>query len=584
MTDELGFEPKFRDGMTVELVRSNASDADVLFAARVSTLGEQTLAQAEAGDAVSTDETSKRDRGLVNYLMRDRHGCYDANTQVLTARGWVAWPEVVESDVFITRNLKTDQIEYQKAQRIVSDDYDGELYHFKNKHLDLLVTPNHNMVVSHRLNAQGFYSPLYLRRADETAKRAYRIPKTGGVWVGEEAKMTISESFFKLFGFFIGDGTQAASGSSPTFNIRKEREIDFLEATVNEIQGAAITLMKSGARVVSGLSANALTLLKDCYDPETREKRIPPQFLSHKPSDLAALLEGLMASDGYSVEHRKRYFTTSSILRDQILELALKLGIAADFTTSTNTEGKYAGERSKPVHIISFFSGRNSNPRLAWTKADREREITVERYVGKIYCATVENGTLFVRRNGKTAWCGNSPFEHNSMTFYVQAPIFVFREFMRHRIASYNEESGRYRELNPVFYVPNRERNLRQVGKPGAYDFLPGTDEQSELVEKLAKEQSIAAYSAYQQMLDAGVAREVARIVLPLNLYSSMYVTMNARALMNFLSLRTKHPEATTPSFPQREIEMCAEQMEAEWAKLMPLTHAAFTSKGRVAP
>ena len=53
-----------------------------------------------------------------------------------------------------------------------------------------------------------------------------------------------------------------------------------------------------------------------------------------------------------------------------------------------------------------------------------------------------------------------SPFEHNSMTFYVQAPIFVFREFMRHRIASYNEESGRYRELRPVFYVPARERNL----------------------------------------------------------------------------------------------------------------------------
>ena len=59
-----------------------------------------------------------------------------------------------------------------------------------------------------------------------------------------------------------------------------------------------------------------------------------------------------------------------------------------------------------------------------------------------------------------------SPFEHNSMTFYVQAPIFVFREFMRHRIASYNEESGRYRELKPVFYVPAPERNLVQVGSP----------------------------------------------------------------------------------------------------------------------
>ena len=177
-----------------------------------------------------------------------------------------------------------------------------------------------------------------------------------------------------------------------------------------------------------------------------------------------------------------------------------------------------------------------------------------------------------------------SPFEHNSMTFYVQAPIFVFREFMRHRIASYNEESGRYRELRPVFYVPARERNLLQVGKPGAYEFLPGTEEQFALVDTATREASIHAFEAYQRMLSAGVAREVARIVLPLNIYSSMYVTVNARSLMNFLSLRTKHPESTFPSFPQREIELVAEQMESAWAELMPLTHAAFLQNGRVAP
>ena len=177
-----------------------------------------------------------------------------------------------------------------------------------------------------------------------------------------------------------------------------------------------------------------------------------------------------------------------------------------------------------------------------------------------------------------------SPFEHNSMTFYVQAPIFVFREFMRHRIASYNEESGRYRELNPVFYVPAPSRNLIQVGKPGAYDFLPGTPEQTELVTSLTKKTSLEAYAAYQQMLDAGVAREVARIVLPLNLYSSMYVTLNSRSLMNFLSLRTKREGSHFPSFPQREIEMAAEKMEDLWAGLMPLTHAAFNENGRVAP
>ena len=177
-----------------------------------------------------------------------------------------------------------------------------------------------------------------------------------------------------------------------------------------------------------------------------------------------------------------------------------------------------------------------------------------------------------------------SPFEHNSMTFYVQAPIFVFREFMRHRIASYNEESGRYRELSPVFYVPGPDRNLVQVGKAGAYDFLPGSAEQTELAVREAQAVATEAYASYQRMLDAGIARAVARIVLPLRIYSSMYVTMNARSLMNFLSLRTKREGTHFPSFPQREIEMAAEQMEALWAELMPLTYAAFNENGRVAP
>jgi len=177
-----------------------------------------------------------------------------------------------------------------------------------------------------------------------------------------------------------------------------------------------------------------------------------------------------------------------------------------------------------------------------------------------------------------------SPFEHNSMTFYVQAPIFVFREFMRHRIASYNEESGRYRELRPVFYVPGPERKLIQVGKPGAYDFEDGTMEQTALVTQETMAVTRSAYESYKRMLEAGVAREVARIVLPVNIYSSMYVTMNSRSLMNFLSLRTKREGTHFPSFPQREIEMCAEKMEDAWAKLMPLSYESFNENGRVAP
>ena len=85
-------------------------------------------------------------------------------------------------------------------------------------------------------------------------------------------------------------------------------------------------------------------------------------------------------------------------------------------------------------------------------------------------------------------------------------------------------------------------------------------------------------------MLNAGIARELARSVLPVGLFSSMYVTMNARALMNFLSLRTTREGSHFPSYPQREIEMVAEKMEHEFAQLMPITYAAFEKSGRVAP
>ncbi|MFJ6217394.1 FAD-dependent thymidylate synthase [Streptomyces sp. NPDC092296] len=149
---------------------------------------------------------------------------------------------------------------------------------------------------------------------------------------------------------------------------------------------------------------------------------------------------------------------------------------------------------------------------------------------------------------------------------------------------SYNEESGRYRELQPVFYVPAAERKLVQQGRPGKYEFVEGTPEQHRTVTTAMEDSYQRSYQAYREMLAAGVAREVARAVLPVGLFSSMYATCNARSLMHFLSLRTKDERAKVPSFPQREIEMVAELMEQRWAELMPLTHAAFDEHGRVAP
>lgn len=178
-----------------------------------------------------------------------------------------------------------------------------------------------------------------------------------------------------------------------------------------------------------------------------------------------------------------------------------------------------------------------------------------------------------------------SPFEHNSMTFLIRAPIFVFREFHRHRIGwSYNEESGRYTKLRPTFYIPDEDRDLVQVGKTGYYEFVPGTPIQHNVTKDALRRSYQQAYSTYEHLLKLNVAREVARTCLPVAIYSSMYATCNSRSLMNFLSLRTKHPDSVFPSYPQREIEMVAEQMEKEWANLMPITHKAFTINQRVAP
>lgn len=178
-----------------------------------------------------------------------------------------------------------------------------------------------------------------------------------------------------------------------------------------------------------------------------------------------------------------------------------------------------------------------------------------------------------------------SPFEHGSMTFLISAPIFVWREFMRHRIGfSYNEESGRYRELPPVFYVPGPERKLVQVGKAGHYSFEDGEPTQHALTDEHLKVASLQAYEHYQELLRAGVAREVARMCLPLNLFSSAFVTCNARSLMSFLSLRTHTEGSLFPSYPQREIEMVAEMMEALWWTEMPLTARIFSTERRVAP
>lgn len=178
-----------------------------------------------------------------------------------------------------------------------------------------------------------------------------------------------------------------------------------------------------------------------------------------------------------------------------------------------------------------------------------------------------------------------SPFEHNSMTFKISAPIFVFREFQRHRIGwSYNEVSARYKEMDPVFYAYPPTRPLVQEGSSAHPKLVDGHPAMTTMVNHEMMTAYSHAWGTYKALLREGAANEVARSVLPVGLYSQMYATCNARSLMAFLSLRVDAENAQFETKPQWEIEQVALKMEEHFSRLFPDTHYFFNKNGRVAP
>lgn len=170
-----------------------------------------------------------------------------------------------------------------------------------------------------------------------------------------------------------------------------------------------------------------------------------------------------------------------------------------------------------------------------------------------------------------------SPFEHNLFTFHVRCPIFVAREWFRHRIGSFNERSARYSIMDDGAYVPALEHVRTQVGKPGAYSFAPVSPEVAHTTRELIASANAYAFEMYNFMLTLGVAKEVARTVLPVGTYTEFYWTVNARSLMNFLSLRTSQ-------HAQLEIREYAQAVERYFEAHMPITYQAWVANGKLTP
>src|SRR3990172_5739597 len=171
-----------------------------------------------------------------------------------------------------------------------------------------------------------------------------------------------------------------------------------------------------------------------------------------------------------------------------------------------------------------------------------------------------------------------TPFEHNFMRWRVKAPIFVFREWHRHRIGhSYNEWSARYSRLAPEFYIPEPGTVVTQVGKPGNYKFEQLNEESATTYRKWLEDSCNLAYELYEKSIELGVARQQARAFLPVTMYLEMIWSCNARSLMSFVELRN-NPNA------QMEIREYAQAAELVFSDLMPVTAASFIENDRTAP
>ncbi len=540
-------KPSFRSDVTVELVKHSASDSDVLWAARVSTAGEQSL------DELKKDP--ERSKGLINYLMRDRHGSpFEHNSMTF----------FISAPIFVFREFMRHRVGWCIAgdTEITLESEAGNL---RRRTIAELYKLWHLGVEDRLPHSAG--GVTWHSRAGKWMAQVRRGEQNHylGLYESREAAESAVTEFREL---------HPSTRLRKLESVRRNHVRCYDEETLLAQRARIVDVIQSGVKSLIKITTESGKTLRCTVDhavftPEgwckAGELAVGDSVMvadtAPRPSQALvppSLRRGIGVWTSMQRERLIKEIDTCHLCGQDFprAELALDhvVPVAGDLTQALDE--KNLAPACEPCHAIKSAG-----------------EQALDQRGGKIAKA-VPDRIVAIEQDG----------EEMTYDLSVEGP---WHNFLANGIVvhnSYNEESGRYRELQPHFYVPDESRKLVQEGRPGKYVFVEGTQAQQELVGRVMEDSYVHAYEAYQEMLAAGVAREVARAVLPVGLFSSMYATCNARSLMHFLGLRTQHELAKVPSFPQREIEMVGERMEAEWAKLMPLTYAAFNANGRVAP
>jgi thymidylate synthase ThyX len=466
--------------------------------------------------------------------------CYDTQTQILTSQGWKNFFDLDLSNEVYTLNPNNHNIELQKPSDIIKERYNGKMYSLKSSKIDLLVTPNHRMYVypfdsqrAKKAGSDGRNKPSLweITTASEINGKRKAYKKTGNWTRKGSPTMTIkgmvrkhgkgntklqsltlkSEDFLEFLGYYLSDGNlHYTKGSSYNIVLHQKNE-----NTRNKMYYVLqrlgfkprIITPKERVPYVKTASYQLYHYLKKLGKSET--KFIPRNILNRISEKQAKiLLDALMEGDGSKWHGAWRYYTISKQLADDVQELALKAGLAANIAISdrSGTGHKWKDmyiKHNYPSYVVKILT-RQNNP-LVNTHGKKNDEWVD--YNGNVYCVTVPNGIVYIRRNGNTVWCGNS------------------HQLVRHRIGnSYTQESQRY-------FDPLEE--------PEWFVIPPRIDKNPELKNQYinARKKEAEEYRYYREK---GIPKEDARFCLPNACKTVITWTFNMNSLIWFLEQRMK--------------------------------------------
>lgn len=567
-------------------------------------VGAEVLSEA-AGRTCYMSFSKPRPGGNAAYLGHIKevgHGCYDADTDVLTLAGWKAWPDVTEDDRLATLNPQTRLVEYHKPVRLVRYLHTGRMYRVESQQVDLLVTPDHQMYACPTTTLLGRQKQEYtLVKAAELQhiSHAYMKGSDGsldGWWANCPGR-----DEFALLGFAIGDGSTSGKGSRTVrFRLRRERKIAWLRSVCERLKLLGYTLDETGGdRYTVGLPSSGVQaglmshLFGGIYD-EHGEKQIPYSesvFSGASRAALEGLFEGLMQSDGHEGETGDSFDTTSSHLPGQFQQLCLHIGLAANLVYTYGPEDRPSSFGDKPLTRLGVIR-RCLKPEVnKWSGCDG-RTSWVEGWHGEVFCAEVPNNILYVRRNGKPVWSGNSVLEHSVYNLLITGVSrSLTHELVRHRAGlGFSQLSQRYVDESVAEYVvppdlqeevaaneywtslsvdrmfgPHPERWAKYANAAGELNeafhrLADAGDRWVRAVDEVhCRYVWLSDYLAakWKRQFGAGdgpgsalktesrkYARQTARSILPNATETKIFVTMNARAARHFIEQRgSRHAE-----------------------------------------